>query len=92
LNEPGQVLANAIDPAGNIVGVDGGKYNGRKDGFFRRPDGTSAKIEYPGASGIRSSTIPEDINSSGVIFGRYQLTTSSGGDTRWHGFIVTGIH
>jgi len=61
LNEPGQVLANAIDPAGNIVGVNGGKYKGRKDGFFRRPDGTSAKIEYPGAGGISSSTIPETL-------------------------------
>jgi hypothetical protein len=39
-----------------------------------------------------SSTIPEDINQSGVILGRYQLTTNSGGDTRWHGFIVTGVH
>jgi hypothetical protein len=92
LNEPGQVLANAINVVGNIVGVDGGKYSGRKDGFLRRPDGTSAKIEYPGASGITSSTIPEDINQSGVIMGRYQITTSSGGDPTWHGFIVTGVH
>jgi len=92
LNEPGQVLANAINTVGNIVGVDGGKYSGRKDGFLRRPDGTSAKIEYPGASGITSSTIPEDINQSGVILGRYQITTSSGGDTTWHGFIVAGVH
>jgi len=37
------------------------------------------------------STIPEDIDGSGVIMGRYQLTTSSGGDTRWHGFLVTGV-
>jgi len=91
LNEPGQVLANAINASGNIVGVDGGKYSGRKDGFLRKPDGTSTKIEYPGASFINSSTIPEDINQSGVIMGRYQITTSSGGDTRWHGFFVTGI-
>jgi hypothetical protein len=91
LNEPGQVLANAINQGGSIVGVDGGKYSGRKDGFLRRPDGTSAKIEYPGASLITSSTIPEDIDGSGVIMGRYQLTTSSGGDTRWHGFLVTGV-
>jgi hypothetical protein len=69
LNEPGQVLANAINAAGNIIGVDGGKYNGRKDGFLRKTDGTSTKIEYPGASGITSSTIPEDINQSGVIMG-----------------------
>ena len=91
LNEPGQVLAFAINQGGSIVGVDGGKYTGRKDGFLRRSDGTSAKIEYPGASGITSSTIPEDINQSGVIMGRYELTTSSGGDTTWHGFIVTGV-
>lgn len=91
LNEPGQVVANAINQVGSVVGVDGGKYSGRKDGFLRKPDGTSTKIEYPGASGISSSTIPEDINQSGVIMGRYQITTSSGGDTRWHGFIVTGV-
>jgi len=24
--------------------------------------------------------------------GQYELTTSSGGDTVWHGFIVTGVH
>ena len=92
LSEPGQVLANAITQSGYIVGVDGGKYSGRKDGFLRRPDGTSATIEYPGASFINSSTIPEDINQLGVIMGRYQITTSSGGDTTWHGFIVTGVY
>jgi len=52
LNEPGQGIANAINASGNIVGVDGGKYSGRKDGFLREPNGTSVKIEYPGASTI----------------------------------------
>ena len=72
--------------------MDGGKDSGRKGGFLRRTDETSAKIEYPGASGINSSAIPEDINPSGGIMGRYQITTSSGGDTTWHGLIVTGVH
>jgi hypothetical protein len=92
LNEPGQVLAYDINQGGSIVGVFGGKYHGRKDGFLRRPDGTSATIEFPGASFIVSSTIPAGINQTGTITGKYQLTTQSNGDTVWHGFVVTGVH
>jgi hypothetical protein len=92
LSEPGQVGAGAINQGGFIVGIYGGKYNGRKDGYLRRPDGTSVKLEYPGAYLIVSTTRPIDINQTGVIMGNYQLTTSSGGDTVWHGFIVTNVH
>jgi len=92
LNESGQVTASAINQGGFIVGVFGGKYHGRKDGFMWRPDGTSATIEFPGADTINSSTKPADINQTGIILGNYQLTTTSGGDTVWHGFVVTGVH
>ena len=59
---------------------------------MRRPDGTSATLEYSGANTIDSSTKALDINQTGVIMGEYQLTTISNGDTVWHGFIVTGVH
>jgi len=92
LSLSGQVIVGDINQGGFIVGVFGGKYRGRKDGFMRRPDGTSATIEFPGASTITSSTKALDINQVGVIMGNYELTTSSGGDTVWHGFVVTGVH
>jgi hypothetical protein len=92
LNESGQVGVGDINQGGFIVGVFGGKYHGRKDGYMRRPDGTSVTLEYPGANTIDSSTKALDINQTGVIMGEYQLTTISNGDTVWHGFIVTGVH
>jgi hypothetical protein len=92
LSLSGQVTVGDINQGGSIVGVFGGKYHGRKDGFMRRPDGTSATIEFPGANTINSSTKPVDINQTGVIMGNYELTTVSGGDTVWHGFVVTGVH
>ena len=92
LTEGGQVGVGNINQGGYVVGVFGGKYHGRKDGYLNRPDGTFATIEYPGASFIVSSTKALDINTSGLIMGQYELTTSSGGDTVWHGFIVTGVH
>jgi hypothetical protein len=92
LSLSGQVTVGDINQGGFIVGVFGGKYHGRKDGFMRRPDGTSATIEFPGANTINSSTKPVDINQTGVIMGNYELTTVSGGDTTWHGFVVTGVH
>jgi hypothetical protein len=92
LTEGGNVSAFDINQGGSIVGVMGGKYSGRKDGYMRRPDGTSVTIEYPGASFIVSSTKAIGINQTGVIMGQYQLTTQSSGDTVWHGFIVTGVH
>ena len=92
LTETGQVGVGDISPSGYIVGVFGGKYNGRKDGYLNRPNGTFATIEYPGANTIDSTTKAIDINVSGVIMGEYQLTTLSNGDTKWHGFIVTGVH
>jgi hypothetical protein len=92
LTNAGQVIVGDINQGGFIVGVFGGKYHGRKDGFMRRPDGTSATIEFPGANSILSSTKALDINQTGVIMGNYEVTTSSGGDTVWHGFIVTGVH
>jgi len=92
LNESGQVGVGDINQGGSIVGVFGGKYHGRKDGYMRRPDGTSVTLEYPGANTINSTTKAIDINQVGVIMGEYQLTTLSGGDTVWHGFIVTGVH
>jgi hypothetical protein len=92
LNESGQVGVGDINQGGFIVGVFGGKYHGRKDGYMRRPDGTSVTLEYPGANTIDSSTKALDINQTGVIMGQYQLTTISAGDTTWHGFIVTGVH
>lgn len=88
----GQVSVGDINQGGSIVGVFGGKYHGRKDGYLRRPDGTAVTIEFPGASLIVSSTKAVDINQVGVIMGNYELTTSSGGDTVWHGFVVTGVH
>jgi hypothetical protein len=92
LTEGGQVGVGDINQGGYIVGVYGGKYHGRKDGYLNRPNGTFATIEYPGASFIVSSTKAIDINASGLIMGEYQLTTQSGGDTVWHGFVVTGVH
>ena len=91
LTEGGQVGVGDINQGGYIVGVYGGKYSGRKDGYLNRPNGTFAKIEYPGASLIVSSTKAIDINASGVIMGEYQQTTQSNGDTAWHGFIVIGV-
>jgi hypothetical protein len=32
------------------------------------------------------------MNQVGVIMGNYQLTTLSGGDAVWHGYVVTGVH
>ena len=90
LTEGGQVSVGNINQSGYIVGVMGGKYHGRKDGYLNRPNGTFATIEYPGASLIVSSTKCIDINSSGLIMGEYQQTTQSNGDTAWHGFIVSG--
>jgi hypothetical protein len=92
LTEGGNVGVGDINQSGYIVGVFGGKYSGRKDGYLNRPNGTFATIEYPGASFIVSSTKAIDINASGVIVGQYQLTTQSNGDTVWHGFIVTGVN
>lgn len=92
LTEGGQVGVGDINQGGYIVGVYGGKYHGRKDGYLNRPNGTFATIEYPGASFIVSSTKAIDINASGLIMGEYQLTTQSNGDTVWHGFVVTGVH
>jgi predicted membrane protein len=92
LSLAGQVSVGDINQGGSIVGVFGGKYHGRKDGYLRRPDGTSATIEFPGANTINSSTKALDINQVGVIMGQYQLTTLSNGDTTWHGFVVTGVH
>jgi hypothetical protein len=92
LSLSGQVGVGDINQGGSIVGVFGGKYHGRKDGYLRRPDGTSATIEFPGASFITSTTKAIDINQAGVIMGQYEITTTTGGDTRWHGFIVTGVH
>jgi hypothetical protein len=92
LTEGGQVGVGDINLGGYIVGVFGGKYSGRKDGYLNRPDGTFATIEYPGANTIDSSTKALDINASGLIVGQYQQTTLSNGDTIWHGFIVTGVH
>jgi len=92
LSLPGQVGVGDINQAGSIVGVFGGKYHGRKDGYLRRPDGTSVTIEFPGVSFITSTTKAIDINQVGVIMGNYQLTTVTGGDTVWHGFVVTGVH
>jgi hypothetical protein len=80
LTEGGQVGVGDINQGGHIVGVYGGKYHGRKDGYLNRPNGTFATIEYPGASLIVSSTKAIDINTSGLIMGEYQLTTQSGGD------------
>lgn len=92
LSLSGQVSVGNINQGGSIVGVFGGKYHGRKDGYLRRPDGTAVTIEFPGASLIVSSTKAVDINQTGVIMGNYELTTSSGGDTVWHGFVLTGVH
>jgi hypothetical protein len=92
LNLPGQVGVGDINQGGFIVGVFGGKYHGRKDGYMRRPDGTSATIEFPGANTINSTTKAIDINQVGVIMGNYQLTTVTGGDRVWHGYVVTGVH
>jgi hypothetical protein len=92
LTESGQVGVGDIGQSGYIVGVFGGKYSGRKDGYLNRPDGTYATIEYPGANTIDSSTKAIDIDTSGVIVGEYQQTTLSNGDTKWHGFIVTGVN
>jgi len=92
LNLPGQVSAGDINLGGFIVGIFGGKYSGRKDGFLRRPDGTTVTLEFPGANMINSTTRAIDINQAGVIMGNYEITTSSGGDTVWHGFVVTGVH
>jgi hypothetical protein len=92
LSLSGQVTVSSINQGGYIVGVFGGKYHGRKDGFMRRPDGISATVEFPGANTINSSTKPVDINQTGMIMGNYELTTISGGDTTWHGFLVTGVH
>jgi len=91
LTEGGNVGVGDINQGGYIVGVFGGKYHGRKDGYLNRPDGTFATIEYPGANTINSSTKALDINSSGLIVGQYQQTTLSNGDTVWHGFIVSGV-
>jgi len=92
LTEGGQVGVGDISQTGYIVGVFGGKYSGRKDGYLNRPDGTFATIEFPGANTIDSSTKALDINASGLIVGEYQQTTLSNGDTVWHGFVVTGVH
>jgi len=92
LSLSGQVSVGDINQGGSIVGVFGGKYHGRKDGYLRRPDGTSATIEYPGANTSNSTTKVLDINQTGIIMGNYQLTTLGNGDTVWHGYIVTGVH
>jgi hypothetical protein len=91
LTEGGNVGVGDINQYGYIVGVYGGKYSGRKDGYLNRPNGTFATIEYPGANTIDSSTKALDINASGLIVGQYQQTTLSNGDTVWHGFIVSGV-
>jgi len=92
LSLSGRVGVGDINQGGFIVGVFGGKYHGRKDGYMRRPDGTAMTLEFPGANTITSSTKAVDINQAGLIMGNYELTTSSGGDTVWHGFVVTGVH
>jgi hypothetical protein len=66
---------NGINLGGYLVG-EYGSGKSLKQGFLRRPDGTTVSLEYPGANHISSTTDATGINQTGVIVGHYQINTT----------------